>query len=696
MENEEIYKYSLLLEIGTEEIPARFLPGAIRDLKNNTTLIFKENSISFKEINVYATPRRLVIILKGLPETQGKSVREVFGPPKKIAFDEKGNPTEAALKFASSHGVNVESLAVKKRGRGEYIVSVIEEEGKPIKEILPEILKSVIFSIRFPKSMRWGDGNIKFARPIHWILAIFNNDIIPFELDGIKSSNMTYGHRFLSPIKFQIKEITTYKILLENNFVIVDQEDRKKRIIEGIRYLSSSVGGIPVEDEELLETVNFLVEYPFPVLCCFDEKYLELPKELLITVMKDHQKFFAVQDNQGKLINHFIVVSNTKEENEETVRIGAERVIKARFEDARFYFEEDRKKRLDERIDELRKVIYHERLKSLYEKTERIVSLVEFISERVAFSKKDKLIRAAWLSKTDLVTGVVREFPELQGIIGKYYALYDGEDVEVANGIEGQYLPKHSGDKLPDTDAGCILSIADKIDNIVSFFALELIPTGSEDPFALRRQALGIIAIMLEKQYPIALKDLILQAINNFKPLFSLPENIVDKIYLFFEQRFEPVLSDLGYDSDIIQSVLSKVLYVPIKELERRADAIRRFKQEEIYDDFLLAIKRVHNIIPKEAIYELKKDLLIEEHEKILKEIVDTIKSQIKIMIEEKRYFDAILLLTNITEPINRFFDHVLVMDKREDIRKNRLALLKEVRDTTIEIADFSKLQVFN
>jgi glycyl-tRNA synthetase beta chain len=685
--------HSLLLEIGTEEIPARFLPAAIQDLQDSTKTILSENSVDFSEIKVYATPRRLVLMITGLPEIQSGRVREVFGPPKKIAFDGKGSPTEAALKFASSQGVHVESLVIKKRDKGEYVVSVIEEKGIPVKDILPEILKRIVFSIRFPKTMRWGNGSIRFARPIHWILAIFDNDVIPFEVDGIKSDNMTYGHRFLSPAKFQIKEIKSFKNLLENNSVIVDQEERKKTILKGIRRLSSSVGGIPIEDEELIETVNFLVEYPFPVLCSFQEDYLELPKELLVTVMKDHQKFFAIEDRQGRLINHFIVISNTRGENEEIVRIGAERVIKARFEDARFYFKEDRKKTLNERIGELRKVIYQEKLGSLYEKTERVVSLIEFLSDRAVPLKKDKLICAAWLSKTDLVTGVVKEFPELQGIIGKYYALSDGEDNEIARGIEEQYLPRHSGGVLPGTEVGDLLSIADKMDNIVSFFSLGLIPTGSEDPFALRRQALGIIAIMLEKGYPLPLKNLISNALKNLKSLFSLPEKTEEKIFQFFEQRFEPVFSDREYSQDILHSVLFMSLDFPVKEIEGRIDALRRFKNEKIYDDFLLAIKRVHNILPKATTFRLKIKLLIEDSEKMLKDRIDVLKSQIKSLLEEKRYFDAILLLADITGPINNFFERVLVMDKNEEIKLNRLALLKEVWETAITIADFSKLQ---
>ncbi len=686
-------RLSILLEIGTEEIPAGFLPGAIRDLKANAATILNDNYIDFSEIETYATPRRLVLMVGGLTETQTSCVREVFGPAKKIAFDERGNPTEAAVKFADSQGVSVESLVIKKRDKGEYVVAVFKEKGLAVKDLLPEVLKKIVLSIRFPKTMRWGNGSVRFARPIHWLLAIFGKYVISFEIDEIKSSNTTRGHRFLSPATFQIKEISGFKNLLENNLVIVDQEERKKIILEGIRKLSSSVRGIPIKDEELLETVNFLVEYPFPVLCSFQKEYLELPKELLVTVMKDHQKFFAIEDAESRLLNHFIVISNTKKENEETVRIGAERVIKARFEDARFYFKEDRKKTLYERIKELEKVIFQEKLGSLYQKTQRIASIAEFLSERLLNSSKDKLLRAAWLSKIDLLTGIIREFPELQGAMGKYYAIHDGEDSEVAEALEEQYLPEHSGGKLPHTEIGALLSMADKIDNIVSFFSLGLIPTGSEDPLALRRQALGIIAIMLDKSYNLSLRDLIHEALQNLINLFPDLEKIEEKIYQFFEQRFEPVFSDKSYSSDLIQSILSISLDSHLKDIESRLEALKRLKESKDYNNFLLAIKRVNNILPKKIIPELKSKLLIEEPEKELKERLDYVKSNLLVLLKEGRYHDAINLLTTLTDAINNFFDHVLVMDKREEIRQNRLALLREVWETATTIADFSKLQ---
>jgi len=691
MGTDEIRNFPLLLEIGTEEIPARFLPGAIQSLKENTITILKENFIEISEIKTYATPRRLSLIAQGLPEIQEGRVREVFGPPKKVAFDSTGIPTEAALKFAKSQGVAVESLITKKKDKGEYVVAVIEEQRMAVRDILPELLKRIVLSLRFPKAMKWGDRNIWFVRPIHWLLALFGKDTINFEIDGIKSSNMTRGHRFLSPALFQVKDISTYINLLKNNFVILDQEERKKIILEGIRRLSITVDGRPVEDEELIETVTYLVEYPVPVLCSFQRDYLELPKELLITVMKDHQKYFAIEDDENKLINFFIIISNTKEENAETVMIGAERVIKARFEDARFYFEEDRKRLLFDRIEDLKKVTFHDKLGSLYNKTKRVASIAEFLANKIIPSEKDRLSSAAWLSKTDLITGIIREFPELQGIMGKYYAINDGEDTEIAEALAEQYLPPHSGGTLPKTESGALLSIADKIDNLSAFFSIDLTPTGSEDPFALRRQSLGIISILLDKGYSITLTEIVDNALENFSTINNV-KDIRATLLQFFEQRFEPVFSDQGYSIDLIQSILPLSLDMQLKDIKERLDTLQKFKKDKQYNDFLLAIKRVHNIIPEAELPELKTALLIEEPEKMLKENLDSVRYVLTGLLKDKKYSDVINLFASLTGPINHFFDHVLVMDKQEEIKQNRLALLKELGKTVSSFAEFSKL----
>ncbi|MEW6419270.1 MAG: glycine--tRNA ligase subunit beta [Nitrospirota bacterium] len=691
MGNEKIHDFSLLLEIGTEDLPARFLYPAIQQLKENSEIIFKENHIRFSDIKTYGTPRRLSMIADGIPLMQEDRIKEVFGPSKKVAFDEKGNPTKAATGFANSQGVSVEGLIIKNKDRGEYVVAVIEEKGIYVRELLPEILKKIVLSLHLPKSMRWGNSNIRFIRPIRWVLALFDKEIIGFEIDGIKSSNITRGHRFLSPAAFQIKEIPSYKNLLRNNYVVIDHEERKKIITTKVEELSVSAKGNPVKDEELLETVINLVEYPVPVIGTFPLEYLKLPRELLITVMKGHQKYFAIENREGRLTNHFIVISNTSEDNSETVRIGAERVIKARFEDARFYYEEDSKKPLSERIEELKKVTFQERLGSLYEKTERLATISGFLADRLLPSAKNKLDRAAWLAKTDLVTGIVREFPELQGIMGKHYAIHNGDDSEVAEAIEEQYLPAYSGGKLPNTDIGALLSIADKVDNIASFFSIGFIPTGSEDPFALRRQALGIVAIILDKGYDITLRDFIDKALENLPGINNI-EKVRKNILQFFENRLETVFSDQGYSPDFIQSILFLSLDMQLKDVKERLDTLRRFKEDMNYNDFLLAIKRVNNILPKVAIPEFKTELLTEEPEKRLKEKLDSVRSDLVDLLKEKKYYDAIKLLPSLTEPVNNFFDHVLVMDKREEIRQNRLALLNEIWNSVSTIADFSKL----
>lgn len=539
--------------------------------------------------------------------------------------------------------------------------------------------------------MKWGNNSIKFVRPIRWLMALFDNEVVGFEIDGIKSNNLTRGHRFLSPAAFQLKEISSYRRLLANNCVVVDHEERKRIILTKMEGLLALIGERHIDDKELLDTVADLVEYPVPVLATFSGEYLKLPKELLITVMKGHQKYFAVEDKDGKITDHFVVISNTSEENSDTVRVGAERVIRARFEDARFYFEEDRKRKLSERIEELRKVTFQESLGSLYEKIERMVSIAGYLADKLAPSVKDRITRAALLAKTDLITGVVREFPELQGVMGKHYALLDGEEREVAAALEEQYLPTHSGGMLPQTDAGALLGIADKIDNIASFFSIGLTPTGSEDPFAQRRQALGIIAIILNKGYGLPLRGLVDKALGTLRSVKD-PNETGRKIFQFFANRLETVFADLGYSTDLIQSVISLSIDVEFGEVRERLEAIKKFKEADNFNDFLTAIKRVNNIIPKAAVPELNADLLMEDAEKKLKESLDAVRSELSGLIHDRKYSASINLLASLTGPINNFFDGVLVMDQREEVRLNRLSLLNDIWKTISSFADFSKL----
>lgn len=684
-------KASFLLEIGTEDLPARFLQPAVKQLRENTETILKEYNIGFSDVNTYCTPRRLTVIVEGVPFMQEDRLKEVFGPPKRAAFNKDGNPTKAAIGFAQSHGINVNDLLIKKRDKGEYVIAVIHEKGLSVKDMLPDVLTKIIFSLHFTKSMRWGNSTIRFLRPIRWLMAIFNTEPVNFEIDGIKSSNITRGHRFLSPAFFKVTEISSYKKLLFNNCVVVDQEERKKIVTEKVDKLLATNGEKPVFDEELLDTVVNLVEYPAPVLGSFPVEYSGLPKELLITVMKGHQKYFAVENTEGLLTNHFVVVSNTSEKNSETVKIWAERVIKARFEDARFYFEEDKKKPLSDRIDELKRVTFQEKLGSLYDKTERLVSMSSFFAEKILPSEKNRLNRAAWLAKTDLLTGVVREFPELQGTIGKHYALNGGEDLRIATALEEQYLPAHSGGRLPQTEIGSLLSIADKIDNIAAFFSIGFTPTGSEDPFALRRQALGIIAILLNRGHSIIIKELVEKSLENIKNLKDFRETEKNMLQ-FLKSRIETVFSDQGYSPDLVQSIISLSLHVYLSDIKERLDAIQEFKNHKRYNNFLIAVKRINNILPKETVSDLKPELMIEDPEKQLKDTIDFVKSRLSELLKDRDYYKAMDLLTSLTDPINSFFDNVLVMDKNEDIKQNRISLLSDVWKTISTIADFSKL----
>lgn len=680
----------LLLEIGTEEIPARFLPPAMVKLQANAEKMFTDNRVTFKAIKAFATPRRLCLIVEGLSSQQEAAEREMWGPPVSAAFDANGNPTRAAEAFAGVHGITVDALLRKEKAKGAYVVALIRESAQPTENILPEILSQLVLSLSFPKSMRWGSGTLRFARPIHWILAMYANKKIVFEIEGIKSSNMTRGHRFLSPAAFEIKDSKSYVHLLKNNFVILDPEERKKIIIEEAAYLTSSVKAALVADEELIDHVAFLVEYPKPVLGAFPADYLSLPPELLITVMKGHQKYFAVRDSMNKLTEHFIIVSNTREENALTIRKGAEKVIKARFEDARFYYEEDKKTSLKERHKDLKKVAYHEKLGNLYDKSLRISAIADFIADKCFPDKSENVCTAATLAKADLISGVVREFPELQGIMGGYYAQHEGHNKEISEAISEHYLPAHSGDRLPRTDIGAAVSLADKVDNIVSFFNIGLAPTATEDPFALRRQTIGVISILIGKRYDLTIHGLFEKALNIIDS--GDIQNVLEGIDRFFGQRFDNLMQTQGYPQDSVSAVTGFVKDRPLHTVKERLDALQKFKADASYETFLLSIKRINNIAPKHETPPVDKKLFAHEEESALFNETESITPDLHGLLGDGKYYDAINLLLTLKGPINSFFDKVLVMDKNEEVKNNRLSLIKNIRTLASLIADFSKL----
>ncbi len=679
----------LVLEIGCEEIPARFVSIGIKRLKESAERIFSEQRLRCGEIKTYGTPRRLALICE-MEDSQVATEREVWGPPVHVAFDSNGNPTKAAEAFAKNNGISLDDLQRKEKNKGLYIVALIKEPSAPAEEILPFALQKLILSLSFPKAMRWGSSSLRFVRPIHWILALYNNKRISFNLEGIKSGNMTKGHRFLSPAAFEIRDARTYINLLRNNFVVLDQAERESIIKESSKKLSESVKATFIEDEELLSHVRDLVEFPQAMLGSFPQDYLDLPEELLITVMKGHQKYFALRDLHGNLTNHFVIISNTKPDNADRVTKGAQKVIKARFEDARFYYQEDKKIPLKKRAEELKKVVHHERLGSIYEKTQRIKRLACFIAERCCPDRLSDVSIASELCKSDLVSGVVREFPELQGVMGGYYARNEEYSNEIALAISEHYLPRFAGDRLPKSDTGVVISLADKIDNLVSFFSIGEIPSGTEDPFALRRQCYAVVSILMEKRYSITLEQIVSFAIE---PLTALDSEALKKeIFNFFGQRFDYFMQTSGYEQDIRASLMDYVREQPLYSLRERAEALKNFKTMDYYSSLTMSIKRINNIAPKVDVAPLSPSLFQEDQERELYESSLKTSDEVSDLVKQERFIEALRSLNKMQPYINNFFDRVLVMDNRDEVRHNRLALIKSVQKIAGLIADFSKL----
>jgi len=674
---------SLLIEIGSEEIPARFIARGLALLRGDLVQLLEKSSITYGRISEFATPRRLAIRIEHVAEIQDDRTIEALGPPRKAAYDAEGNPTKAALGFARSLNIGVEDLIIKKMDRGEYVSATVKEKGKPTADVLSDSLPKLIASLQLPKSMRWGDSALKYFRPIQWVLALLGSEVIPFALDSITSGNISYGHRFLSPVAVTIDSPSSYVSSLKQHHVYADPDERKHLISEGLRAIESADDRVH-GDAELLDTVTNLVEYPTAVLGSFDTKFLTLPKELLITVMKTHQKYFSVEDREGNMKSSFIVISNMNDKVNDTVKRGAERVLRARLEDARFYYTEDQEYALQDYVEKLKTVTFQEKLGSLYEKTERVCFLSSVIAEMINPDLQEKIQRASLLCKADLVTGVVREFPELQGYMGMIYAGNSGEDWDIASAIFEHYLPRFAGDSLPAGEIGAIVSLSDKMDNIASFFYLGMIPSGSEDPFALRRQAAGIIHILQHNAYPVSLNALTEASLKRLDPSEENRAKLTDMILQFFAQRLEGMLLSQGYSYDVINAALS-VTVLNLTDIQQRIQALSALKKESGFPALLTAAKRVYNILAKVQPGDVKENLLSEPSEIELFGTVGKVRAEMM----TATGFDA---LCTLERPVNAFFDSVLVMDKNPHIKENRLALLFSVKKLFDSLADFSKI----
>jgi glycyl-tRNA synthetase beta chain len=663
------------------------------DLESLAKKELEASRIDFNGIKTLGTPRRLVLVIESVSEKQRDEETKKIGPSKQSAFDEKGNPTKAAIGFAKSQSVPVESLTMIQTEKGEYVCAVKKESGKPTSELLSSILPKWIFSIPFQKSMRWADVPIRFARPIHWILALFGGEVIPFEVGNIRSGNITYGHRFMHPDYFPVKDFQSYLQKAREASVIVDPAERKKRIEDEMIREGAKVSGRVLKDEELLNEVNFLVEYPVALCGTFDNKFLSLPREILIHSMKEHQRYFPLVDDHGILLPHFVCISNINPKNREVVVKGNEKVLKARLSDAAFFFEDDLKTPLEKRLEQLKKVVFQAKLGTSYEKVMRFKQLALWMTERIDPKLGEMVERTALLCKADLVTGMVGEFPKLQGIVGREYARLSGEKPEVAEAICEHYLPSFAGDRLPSSPIGDIVSIADKMDTIVGCFGVGLVPTGKADPFGLRRQALGIIRIILEKKYPVSLKGLIEESEKLLKEKMERPvEKVKEEVLDFFRVRYQNFLLDKEYPFDVIEAVITTT-FDELIDAQHRIDALRAAKEWKDFESIVVGFKRAMNILKGlTSGREITPSLFSEPVEKKLYQSFLKAKEKIAPLLNKRDYEAVLLEMTQMKKPIDEFFDGVMVMVEDETVRNNRLALLDEIGKLFLRIADFSKL----
>jgi glycyl-tRNA synthetase beta chain len=682
----------LLLEIGTEEIPAAFLPKALKDLEEIIRAELAANRIHHGEIRTMGTPRRLFLAADGLAERQEDQVIEKLGPAARVAFDEKGNPSRAAVGFASAQNLGVAELERVTTEKGEYLCARKKIIGEATEGLLPAILTKVIIGIPFRKSMRWSDQEFRFARPIHWILALFDGRIVPFRIANIESGNTSRGHRFMSPDSFPVGSREEYIAETRNRFVIVDPAERKEIIREETAKVSAAVGGRVLPSEELLETVTFLTEYPTVVCGNFDREYLKLPQEVLITTMISHQKYFPVVDERGALLPHFITINNTLARDPAIVKRGNEKVIRARLSDARFFFEADRKIPFDRRVENLKKVVFHTLLGTSYEKVMRFRQLAAWIAARIDPNLAGRVDRAALLAKADLDTQMVGEFAELQGIMGREYALLAGEDPVVAKAIHEHYLPTAAGGNLPETEEGAIVSIADKTDSICGFFGVAMIPTGTADPYALRRQALGVINIILAKRYNFSLGSLIDESLAILGPRLKRPADETKTAVLeFFKGRFENQLISQGLPYDVVDAILATGMD-SLVTADDKIRAMADFKSHPDFQPLAIAFKRVVNIIRGFQNGAVDPALLSGPEEKNLHEAFLKIRETVLTHIAGGDYSAVLFDLARLREPVDAFFEAVLVMAEDEKVRFNRLSLLEEISTLFHDVADFSRI----
>jgi len=687
---------TLLFEIGTEEIPAGFIQPALKQFQDNFIKKAAESALTHSHVRVWGTPRRFVLMVEGLAERQPDIKEEIMGPSAKAGLDAEGKHTKAAQGFARSKGADVADLKVVRTEKGDYLVLMREVIGKNTKDILPEMLKELVLDFSFPKSMRWGSYTNTFARPIQWLLALYNDSVVAFDLDGIVSSNTTRGHRFMADTVFKVESLADYEEQMQKAYVLVDPEKRRKQVLSTISEAASSsevlVDAHVAIDEELVDTVTNLVEYPCGVCGTFDEKFLQVPDDVLITSMREHQKYFPVRDSQEKLLPGFVAVNNTPVKDTTITRKGHERVLRARLEDALFFFKTDKDTRLEQRIKDLNGIIFQAKLGTMLEKTERIVKLTRILAEMLAPESIQDACRAAVLAKADLLTNMVGEFPSLQGIMGEAYAELEGENQVVSRAIREHYMPKRAGAELPASDAGALVGLADRLDTIAGCFGIGQTPTGTADPFGLRRLSLAVLNIISDRGYTLSLREIIHKALALYGEKVNGSSETVDAVLTFLRSRYVNDMVAKGHDAGVVEAVTT-VVFDDVNDCSDRIAAFIAIKKEEAFNVLASSFKRIRNITKDNRTMEVDTALFEKEAERHLHQLFSEVETGMRTLITEKRYLEALQVMLRMKEPVDNFFDDVMVMTDDLAIRHNRLNLLTAIGELILQIGDISKIQ---
>lgn len=695
----------LLLEIGVEELPYQFIVPALASLKESAERLFNDQRLTFQSVRTMGTPRRLTIVVDGLAAKQTSVTKEAMGPSKAVAFDQAGQPTKAALGFAVGQGVAVQDLQIRHTPKGEYLFAVKREEGRATVVVLLDTLPQLVSGLTFPKAMKWNETGVRFARPIRWVVALYGGSVLSIEVAGIKASNQTKGHRILSGGKWvSIRDAASYIGTLERQGVIVDPQRRRKLIEEQIAEICHKTGFHLNEDEDLLDQAVYATEQPHAIIGSFKDAYLDVPEEILMTSMKEHQGFFSLrQTNTGKLAAHFIAVANNRVKDMSLIREGNERVLAARLADAKFFFDEDRKVRLEQRAKKLGGITFHQKLGTMAQKQERVKTLAEALAAQLSPQDEElrqTCIRAASLAKADLLTGIVGEFPELQGVMGGEYAKQEGIPEGVWKAIRDQYLPVGMEARLPETLEGQVLSLSDKVDTIVAFFSAGVVPKGSEDPYALRRHALSVVRIIIEGKLRVALDEIVARAQENIEKETGLKPSMLHSPLSFIFERFKFYSGMLHIERDDVMAAVCATAYsrrpLNLQDALERMKALQTVTTRPEFDPLIVGFKRAHRLVDKEQWTREPVEAARFQHaaESALHKAVTDERNQVQASVKAGEYCKALDALVRLKPAVDDFFEGVMVNADDQAVRSNRLSLLKDVDELFMSFADFSQIVV--